>query len=314
MLKKFYEKNAPWNFTVVDLESRFEVVLADEKTGETHILAGIIDRIDKLPNETYEIIDYKTSKRMPPQDGVDKNLQLSRYSLGLQKRWPHLLPDTITLSLYFLKHGEKLSTQSSSGATEKTKEHILSTISEIQERLKIGKEFEPMPSALCDWCAYKPICPAWRHLYKTKHDTRNTTQEEIQKTITEYFEIKKRDAGDGKRLKELQEEIKAYMAQEGITRVFGDEGMISKKKGERYEYDFGKIKSLLSPLGKWEEALKLDEIKLRKVMPEIPEHVRNEIEAARKVKSEYVTLTASRKKGFGAAQEKSTEENKEEGI
>src|SRR3989344_5828558 len=35
MLKRFYEKNAPWNFHIVDLESRFELALTDEKSGET---------------------------------------------------------------------------------------------------------------------------------------------------------------------------------------------------------------------------------------------------------------------------------------
>jgi hypothetical protein len=33
MLKRFYEKNAPWNYHVIDLESHFEVTLQDEKTG-----------------------------------------------------------------------------------------------------------------------------------------------------------------------------------------------------------------------------------------------------------------------------------------
>ncbi len=175
MLKRFYEKNAPWNFTIVDLESRFEVALTDEKTGETHILAGIIDRIDKLPDGKYEIIDYKTSKRMPSQDALNRDLQLSLYSLGLQKRWPHLSAEDIKLSLYFLKHGEKLSTKATAETTEKTKEHVLKTVGDIQERIRSGKEFEPMPSALCDWCAFKPICPAWKHLYK-KQETRIMNQ------------------------------------------------------------------------------------------------------------------------------------------
>ena len=311
MLKRFYEKNAPWNFSVVDLESRFEVVLTDDKTGETHVLAGIIDRIDKLPDETYEIIDYKTSKRMPSQNALDQNLQLSLYSLGLQKRWPHLTPEMIKLSLYFVKHGEKLSTQSSAQTTEKTKEHILATISEIQERMKAGKEFEPMPSALCDWCAYKPICPAWRHLYRKSQVVNSKSQEEMQSIIKEYFEIKKQDQTNEKRLKELQDEIKSFMAQEGLTRVFGDDGAISKKKVERYEYDFEKIKSLLSPLGKWEEVLKADETKLRKVMMQIPKDIREKIEEARSIKSEYMTLTASGKRNSNTAGDKETEENQQ---
>lgn len=295
MLKKFYEKNAPWNFTVVALESRFEVALLDEKNNNTHILAGIIDRIDKLPDGKYEIIDYKTARRMPSQNSLNNNLQLGLYSLGLQNRWPHLNPEDIKLSLYFLKHDEKLSTKTSAEATEKTKKHILKTIEEIEERLKNNKDFEPMPSPLCNWCGFRPLCPAWKHLYK-KQETITPNDEEIKNIIREYFTIKKDGQEKDARLKELQEKIKAYMNSEGVTRVFGDEGSIAKKIQQRYEYDMEKIKSILSPLGKWEEILKADETKLKSIMQEIPEEMRREIENSRAVKKEFIVLTSSNKK------------------
>ena len=296
VLKKFYEKNAPWNFTVVDLESHFEVPLED-KNGAVHILAGKIDRIDKLPDDTYEIVDYKTSKRMPSQTALDKDLQLSLYSLGLQKRWPHLRPEDIKLSLYFLKHGEKLSTKVTPETTLETKNALLKTVTEIQEKLNSGKEFEPMPGALCDWCGYKPICPAWSHLYRKKTpDADIKSPEEMDAIIKEYFEIKKTGQQNEARLTELQSEIKDYMEKQKITRVFGDEGVISKKNVQRYEYDWGKIKTALSPLGKWEEVLRADEKKLRKVLVEIPEETRTFIEKTRTISKEYTVLTASTKK------------------
>lgn len=295
MLKKFYEKNAPWNFTVADLESRFEITLSDEKTGETHILAGIIDRIDKLPEGGYEIIDYKTAKRLPSQKAVDENLQLSLYSLGLQNRWPHLSPDEIKLSLYFLKHEEKLSTKTTHETTQKTKENILKTIDDIKERINSGKEFEPMPGPLCDWCAFKPMCPAWKHLYKNpESETQNL--KEINKAIGEYFEIKKTEQQNEKRLVELQQQIKDYMKQEKLTRVFGENGVISQKTIQRYAYDWEKVKALLSPLGKWEDVLEADEAKLRKILKEVPEEIRTAVETARKVTKEYTVLAASLKK------------------
>lgn len=294
MLKRFYEKNAPWNFAVLDLESRFEVVLLDETTGETHILAGIMDRVDKLPDGTYEIIDYKTSKRMPSQDVINENLQLSLYSLGLQKKWPHITPEEIKLSLYFLKHGEKLSTQSSTEATEKTKSWILETIREIKGHSDSGKPFEPMPSALCDWCGYKPLCPAWKHLYRKQVPT-DVSADEMNKIVKEYFSIKTASKQNDERLDVLQDEIKRYMEKEGITRVFSEDGYITKKTQERFSYDFEKVRAILSPLGKWEEILKADETKLKKILLEIPEGARNEVQRAREKSKEFVVLTASAK-------------------
>ncbi|QQG45283.1 MAG: PD-(D/E)XK nuclease family protein [Candidatus Sungiibacteriota bacterium] len=292
MLKKFYEKNAPWNYMVLDLESRFEVVLADNKTGESHILAGKIDRVDKLSDGQYEIIDYKTSKRMPSQEMLNRDLQLSLYSLGLQKRWPHINAEDIKLSLYFLKHGEKLSTKATTETTEKTKNHILKTIGEIQGRLSSGKEFEPMPGPLCDWCGYKPMCPAWRHLYRNKQQKTDN----IQTILKEYFELKKASQQNENRIEELQKQIKTYMASSGLTRVFGEEGVLSQKTVQRYDYDWTKIRELLSPLGKWGEILKADEVKLRRVLKEIPEEIRLAVENSRTVSKEYVVLTASYQK------------------
>ena len=295
MLKAFYERNAPWNFTVVDLESRFEVLMEDSKTGETHVLAGIIDRIDKLPGGTYEIIDYKTAKRMPSQAALDKNLQLSLYSLGLQKRWPHLAIDEIKTSLYFLKHSEKLTSRITSDVVEKTKTHVLKTIADIQDRIHSGKEFEPMPSALCDWCGYRPICPAWRHLYR-KNDKVQMSNDKFDEVIREYFELKKSTQQNETRMAELQSAIKAYMENQGLTRVFGEDGVISKKLQQRYNYDYEKIKAILSPLGKWEEILKADETRLKRIMSEVPVEIREAIEGARSVAKEYTVMTASLKK------------------
>ena len=294
MLKKFYEKNAPWNFSVLDLESRFTVALTDEKTGQTHILAGIIDRIDKPTDESYEIIDYKTSKRMPSQQALDENLQLSLYALGLQNRWPHLRAEDIKLSLYFLRHSEKLSTAPSQEIIEKTKQKILATIREIEIRLAENKPFEPIPGPLCNWCGYKPLCPAWKHLYRKKKNP--LLREEVEAKVAEYLEIKKTDKRNEKRLSELQADIKRYMEQEGVTRVFGDRGMITKKIIQRYAYDYEKIKSILSPLGKWEELLKADDARLKRMMKEVPEDVQSAIEDARSVAKEYAVLAVSEKK------------------
>ena len=306
MLKKFYEKNAPWNYLVVDLESRFEVALADEKTGQTHILAGIIDRIDKLPDESYEIIDYKTGKKMPSQEALDRDLQLSLYSLGLQKRWPHLNQEDIRLSLYFLKHGEKLTVKSPARNAGETAEHILKTIREIETRIREKKLFEPMPSILCNWCGYRPICPAWKHLYKNQ-ESGIKNQVEANGSVDEYLRLKKSEKKIKDRLEELHGRLASYMEQEGLTRLFGDEGVIAKKTQQRYEYDFEKVKELLSPFGKWDSILSADAAKLKKILYEVPESVRAAVEEARAVSKEYDVITASLKKIKNA--EDAAEEN-----
>ncbi|MEK7070072.1 MAG: PD-(D/E)XK nuclease family protein, partial [Patescibacteria group bacterium] len=86
LLEKFYKSNPPWNYNVVDMESRFEFEIDDQKTGEKHTISGIMDRIDKNADGSFEIIDYKTKRKMPGQYEIDGDLQMSIYQLGLLKK------------------------------------------------------------------------------------------------------------------------------------------------------------------------------------------------------------------------------------
>jgi len=247
ILERFYKTNQPWNFNVVDLESRFEVELGE------HTLAGIIDRIDKNPeDETFEIIDYKTGKRLPGQDTADKDLQLSIYHLALTHRWPHLDPAKIKLSLYFLKHGEKISTARNQKQLENTKKTVLETIADIQKKIEKNSDFPPLPSGLCDYCGYRSICPMWRHLYDKKF-AKIKGQEELDKIIKEYFELKAGSEKNSERMDELKVLIGRFMEEQKLERVFGDNGYFTKKISERFVYDMKKIKKILEDLGKWSE-------------------------------------------------------------
>lgn len=295
MIKNFYAKNAPWNYTVVDLESHFEVVLEDEKHPERgpHILSGKIDRIDKLSDGTIEVIDYKTGKRMPSQRDVDTDLQLSVYTIGVKNKWPHLDISQIKSSLYFLKHGEKLTSHRTAESIEKTKQNILKTVSEIEHKITSGEPFEPIPSVLCNWCAYKPICPMWKHLYK-----KNPMQDEtlIRQAVNEYLKLKTDTKQNSERMEELQAVIAGYMDSQGISRAFGDEGYVTKTLEKRYAFDYARIKPILEKLGKWDAILDADDKKFKEILKTIPPDIRDEVAELKTVSKTYTKFTATKKK------------------
>lgn len=292
LLKKFYNANPPWNFNVLDLESRFEVLIEDPETDDVHILVGVIDRLDKIDESTYEIIDYKTAKKMPSQETVDKNLQLSLYQLGILKRWPHLSSKNIKMSLYFLKHGEKIGTTRDEKSLWDTKKQVLDTIKEIKIREK-NNDFPPAPSALCDWCGYRRLCPMFRHLYEKE---KTPATEEIQAIVKEFFTIKKQNEKNTKRLQELKNKIALYLDEQKISRVFGDEGYITRHTKITPVYDYEKLKEILLPLGKWEDVLKIDETKLTEVIKSLPSSQAEETKKAILKYKETQTLIASGKK------------------
>jgi hypothetical protein len=83
------------------------------------------------------------------------------------------------------------------------------------------------------------------------------------------------------RLMKIQEDIVTYMGQEGVERVFGQNGLIARSLRITYKYDEEKIQALLEPLGKWQEVLKLDKTALKNIADLLPANVKKEIEKAK---------------------------------
>ncbi len=273
MIQDYYKKNDPAGINIVDLESRFQI-----EVGE-HIVSGIIDRIDKT-EDSYEIIDYKTTKKMPSQEKVDNDVQLSIYLHAFLARYPKEMDnlDKIKVSLYYLKHGVKLSSTRTFEQLKQSEQLFLDTIKIIES----GK-FEPVMSPLCNWCGYQNRCPMWKHKFK---ELRKIDTEEVNISIQEYIEIKSAMTITKDKLAELQEKISRYMDQEGVDRVFGEEGIIARILRKTYKYDKKKLRTILEPLDKWEDVLKIDGIALRNILGVLPYQVRKEAEKAKVIDKE----------------------------
>lgn len=144
ILKNFYETNSPFVIPAF-IERNFSL-----KVG-SYMLTGRIDRIDKLSDGTYEVIDYKTGKSSRTLDPI-KKLQLYLYALACRDVFG--IPAT-KLSFYFLEDGEKISLTKGIEELDGVREEVLEYIEQIK---KSG--FEPIPGFYCRYCDYRIICPA----------------------------------------------------------------------------------------------------------------------------------------------------------
>lgn len=277
MIQKYYRTNDPKDATIVALESNFSLEIADPlHFGQTHTIRGIIDRIDKTENG-YEIIDYKTSKKMPSQDFVDSNLQLSIYLKAFLTRYPKEVENiqNITVSLYFLKHGVKLSSTRTLEDLKEVDDLFLEVIGLIEK-----SEFDAHVSPLCDWCGFQKVCPMWKHRFK---EERKIDSAEVNQAIEDYITTKRELTLQKLRVMKLQETIMEYMDQEDVERVFGDNGTIERAKRVSYKYDPEKVRFFLEPAGKWEGVLKLDPTALKKTLATFPKDQQKEIDSTAKV-------------------------------
>lgn len=285
MIQDYYKKNDPSQVNIVDLESRFAIEIGGIEN--KHIISGIIDRIDKT-EDGYEIIDYKTTKKMPSQEKVDHDLQLSIYLNAFLTRYPKEIKnlDKIKVSLYFLKHGVKLSSTRTLEQLENAKKLFLDVIASIEE-----EKFEPNVTPLCDWCGFQKFCPMWKHKFK---EERKIDSAEVNAAISDYINLKSAITSTKYRLAELQEKIAQYMEQEGVERVFSEEGIIAQTIRKTYKYDSDKIRDILEPLDKWEAVLKVDGIALKNILSVLSPGARKDIEAAKVVDRETKSLTVKK--------------------
>lgn len=286
MIQDYYKKNDPAKITVVDLESRFSIELEGEN--ENHIISGFIDRIDKTENG-YEIIDYKTSRKLPSQDMVDNNMQLSIYLLAILKRYPDLANkiENVKLSLYFLQHGQKLSTILDKKMLLAQKGQILDIISQI------GKsDFPAVVSPLCDWCGYQKKCPMWRHKFRSEKLKSRSEKEEI---LKQYIELSEKAKQDKKKIGELAEQILEIMEGEDVERLFSEGKIVSKSKRITYKFNEDELKKILKNIGRWDDVVKVNNTMLKKVLETLPSSVKNEIRKTREEK-ESISLTIKKEK------------------
>jgi superfamily I DNA/RNA helicase/RecB family exonuclease len=117
-----------------------------------HLVRGRVDRVDRLPDGGYELIDYKTGKPKTA-DELREDVQLPLYQMGARESWG--LPTAAQSYLYVLE-GEKVPVSPS----DEELARVRGTVAEVAEGI-LEQRFEPTPSyEICSFCDYRIACPA----------------------------------------------------------------------------------------------------------------------------------------------------------
>ncbi len=152
MLDRYFELEDPRRLEPAHRELSVEAVLTSGLR-----LRGYIDRLDVAPGGQVRIVDYKTGTAPPAEFEARALFQMKFYALVLWRaegRVPRLL------QLMYLGSGEIVRYEpDESGllATERKVEALWRAI----ERAQASQDWRPRPGRICDWCAHKPICPAF---------------------------------------------------------------------------------------------------------------------------------------------------------
>jgi DNA helicase-2/ATP-dependent DNA helicase PcrA len=117
-----------------------------------HLLRGRVDRVDRHPDGSYELIDYKTGRSKTEQE-LREDVQLSLYQMGARESWRLA---TSAQSYFYVLTGEKVPVEHS----DEELERVRATVAEIAGGI-LEQRFDPTPSPdVCRFCDYRIICPA----------------------------------------------------------------------------------------------------------------------------------------------------------
>ena len=287
IIQNYFKDNNPADAQIVALESRFSVDL--KHNGEVHLISGIIDRIDKTA-DGFEIIDYKTANKLPAQSHVEENLQLLIYLLAFIKRYPNLAetPEKVKLTLYYLKHGTKLSTFKTLKQLKEEKEKIFDLFEEIK-----NSDFQPQTSPLCDWCDYQEICPMWKHKFKKEI---TASDEEKASIINKYLDLQKQSKEIRQEVASLQKNLLDIMESEKVNRLFGKDKIVSRTHRQTFGYNEEKLKEILEKKDLWDKVVKVNQIQLNKVIQTLSGVEKQRIEKIKELKSESYGLSIKQDK------------------
>jgi DNA helicase-2/ATP-dependent DNA helicase PcrA len=145
-LRLYWERERRAEGEPVWLEKKF-----DFKVGDHHV-RGRVDRVDRLPDGDYELIDYKTGERKSSEELAD-DLQLALYRMAAREAWGI---EAATGSYYYVLDGDKVPAPTKPDDAERVERTVL----QVGEGI-LSQDFEPRPSPkVCSWCDYRLICPA----------------------------------------------------------------------------------------------------------------------------------------------------------
>jgi superfamily I DNA/RNA helicase/RecB family exonuclease len=143
-LARYHERHQHSGSRPVWLERSFAFAIGP------HRLRGRVDRVDKLSDGRYELIDYKTGAR---RSGPGEDVQLALYRLGAREAWQ---VEAGLGSYWYVLDDERVEMAPQPDDAERVERTVLEVGAGIE-----GQDFEPRPShEICSWCDYRLICPA----------------------------------------------------------------------------------------------------------------------------------------------------------
>jgi RecB family exonuclease len=147
----------------------YAIVLAIEQEFRLPVdrfeVLGYVDRVDRVDNDTVEIIDYKSNRLLFSREEVDSDLQLSIYALAVRALWPWV--KNIKLSFYMLRHAVRVETSRTPEQLAAARDYVAA----LGHQMETATDFPARLNANCSYCDHRSDCDAYERALRYEVDS-----------------------------------------------------------------------------------------------------------------------------------------------
>lgn len=179
-------------------------------------LSGVIDRMDRDDaSGGFEIIDYKTNRRLPPARRLREDLQLPLYQVAVGRIWEAPV-SRVTFHYLMMDH------RASFFISPEREAEALEKVRDVAGRIERA-EFEPRGNNLCPWCDFTSECPvtAARPVHRRRPEPPPL---DVGQAVDEIIRVRGRVSSGLSLLEGLEMHVSSYLASRGLETVGGSLG------------------------------------------------------------------------------------------
>ena len=209
---------------------------------------SMIDRIDHVDGDEYEIFDYKTNAIPFTTDQVEESIQLALYHMAVQSWWGTGEDLNIKCVFDLLRHGRQ-STIFTPERIETIRQYIINLWAQVHawdEPLRTLNTF-------CGWCDYRETCSVYKSAIHG--DLINSYAPDglsISTVYAEFAELKIVQKLADTRAKEFGSVLMAHIMDDdndGKPIPIGDDKEVYLQLNPRYEYPPASVIPILQEIG-----------------------------------------------------------------
>ena len=251
-ISDYYDHYTPFNhLRTIGVETEERLSLSD---GNSYHIR--IDRLSCDASGNYYICDYKTNNSLKAQEELDSDRQLAMYSLWVKQNFKDARK--VYLLWYFLAFDKEMISERNDAQLETLKKDVQTLIKEIESCV----DFPTTVNALCNYCVYKSICPAWKHEFAVVEEV--PVALDGQKLADTYASLDAEEKRIALEKEEVKEKLINFATQENVSAVFGTQKKISIKEYSKVVFpeDKKEFVSLIKKKGLYDECSSVNYMKL----------------------------------------------------